>query len=215
MCGGPVCVCLPPPLNLDQMTLPSAEATTSSLLGSIVGDKYVYTSPEGHALTDHPVKHSPYFQAGFGLMVTTPYPSHPPPLSPWLHIAGRRRRRNRPQTRRGSGLGRPPPTSARDARDQQQGPRVRLVPRVARAPPTHDASPRLGTLAPAQRRDGVRAAQERKRRRPLQARRRPGRTLAQIQRRVDAGKLFFTARIVVGADLGGVPKNCFSVFVVL
>ena len=35
-------------------------------------------------LTDHPAKHSPYFQAGFGLMVSKPHTYHPTPYSHFL-----------------------------------------------------------------------------------------------------------------------------------
>ena len=63
------------------MTLPpvqSAQAATTSLFGSIVGDKCVYAVPLGYPLANYPTKHSPYFQAGFGLMVSNPAP--PPVL---------------------------------------------------------------------------------------------------------------------------------------
>lgn len=111
-------------------------------------------------------KHSPYFQAGFGLMVSKNSAKHAyicgMPIQP--QQTGRGRRHNCPPSRRGPCLGRAPQASPRDPRNQQQGPRLRLVSRVARAPPTHDAPSSLGTLAPAQRRDGIRATQKRQRR---------------------------------------------------
>jgi hypothetical protein len=94
-------------------------------------------------------KHSPYFQAGFGLMVskTSVKRAYVWDIQPQQTGCGRGH--NRPPSRRGPRLGCAPPTSPRDTRNQQQGPRLRLVPRVARAPPTYDASSSLGTLASA------------------------------------------------------------------
>jgi hypothetical protein len=51
--------------------------TTTSVLGAIVGDKYIYIGSSTRPLTDYLVKHSPYFQAGFGLMVTKSMPILP------------------------------------------------------------------------------------------------------------------------------------------
>lgn len=44
--------------------------TTTSVLGSIVGDECVYPYSSIRPLNDYLVEHSPYFQAGFGCIVT-------------------------------------------------------------------------------------------------------------------------------------------------
>ena len=100
---------------------------------------------------------------------------------------GRRSWYHRAPPRNSARLRRAPPTHARHARDQQQGPLICLVPRLARTPPAHRAPARLGPLSPAQRRDRLRATQQRQRGCMLQPRGGAGRALAEIPRRVDAG----------------------------
>ena len=78
-----------------------------------------------------------------------------------------------------------------------------MVPRLARAPPTHCPPTRLGPLAPTERRDRLRTAQQRQRGRMFQPRRGARCTLAEVPRRMDAGTFLLPSPLLLAKNLPG------------
>ena len=151
----------------------NAVPTQPPLFGSIIGDKYAPIQNSDLQSNHSPVLtpnllYSPYFQAGFGLMVSHNLPFGPHEnLTPY--VVGPRSRAHRSTSSLNLWLDRFTPPDARLARDKQQRQSVRLVPCLDGSPnPNRSFSPihprplsPLGTESPAERGDHFRATQER------------------------------------------------------